>query len=271
METEFYTDSFIDTVRIAREKNISIGTGNPNANILIIESEKGFDAGRNRTSIADEITQWEKNIANGTTPQAVPVWTIDGEATEAEYNPLYPYKGQKNSVAKRDNANEGASRTWHNYQKLHDIVMHTIFKSPTINFHEEVFITALHDLTPGSPELNDIYRKEEAIKKRMAFFKESDFFQKFPIIVIACEHYPRDLSVNISNLFQVQSDGHIREIFQDKTQWYGLYHATANAQPRILVHTRLLNTNITDGMRSEIGNAIREYALQKKILTAPEE
>lgn len=272
METVFYSDNFIETVRIAREKNLSIGTGNPNAKILIIESEKGFDINRNqKESIAAETAKWEKNIAEGITPETLPAWTADGEATGEEYNPLYPYKGQKNSVSKRDNPHEGTSRTWHNYQKLHDIIMHIFYKNTVINFHEGVFITQLHDLPAGSPALSDTYQKEDAIKRKTNLFKDSAFFQSFPIVIVACEHYPRELTVNLSTLFHVQTDGHIREIFQDKTQWYGTYYAQPNVQPRVLIHTRLLNTNITDGLRNEIGNTIREYALQKKILAAPEE
>lgn len=162
-----------------------IGTGNPNAKILIIGKEVGFDIqsdnGRKQyeLEILRNISNWENDINKK--HNEIEVWNGNN------YSPLYPYKLQLLKIDNfKDNFkdwNQGTNRTWYNYQKITNLV-YPQHDNKTINFHENIFITELNS-TPSKQTKN---AKIESLEFRKSYLK-SEFFQSFPIVIIGALGY----------------------------------------------------------------------------------
>ena len=120
-----YTSEFKETLKLARDKGLFLGTGNPNAKMVFIGKEAAIDEKmypeQYKREIENNIADWENNEANKTQASAVDNWF-----EVPKYNPLYPYKGQENKIESRNKTGEiirgagGTSKTWHNYQKIID-------------------------------------------------------------------------------------------------------------------------------------------------------
>lgn len=175
-----YNDDFRDIVKTGEY----IGTGNPNAKILIIGCECAI--GKNSTQYEDEIKNnahnWQVNIDSANLG-------VDIEITDdcSSINPLYPYRGQLLKIDNKKNC--GTSRTWYNYQKLYNGIF-GYEANNIINFHEKFFITEFSTITARSKEaiIANKKLKEErksSIEKRRNLFSESAFYQKFPIVIVA--------------------------------------------------------------------------------------
>ena len=71
-----------------------IGVGNPASNILIIGKEPAIPEEKKeqrQQEIINNYEQWEVNLRNGVGVDKV----LSMDELGYEYNPLYPYKGQK--------------------------------------------------------------------------------------------------------------------------------------------------------------------------------
>ena len=86
-----------------------IGCGNPGAKILIIGKEAALDLqndqDQHRLEISSNAGQWRENINNQTGLEDVGRW-CDG----MDYNPLYPYKGQRFAIKREKTTEERALR-----------------------------------------------------------------------------------------------------------------------------------------------------------------
>ena len=132
-----------------------IGHGNPNAKILFIGQEGASDPeaskeedGRNDylRSIKANHEDWSRNIQEGIGYDNLPECCTPD--TLKNYNPLYPYKGQKFQVRSGSDeagtlkGEKGTARTWYNYQKLINRIFEllsaerkTMTKDDDIDFH----------------------------------------------------------------------------------------------------------------------------------------
>ena len=254
-----YSKEFIDAVNMAKSEDFYLGTGNPNAKVLIIGKENAHDENSDRDKSArGEIDTWLENIKNGTDASALPDSFFDHDLL----NPLYPFRGQRNTI--NNNKNGGTSRTWFNYQKLHDNIFNKGVKSEGINFHDHVFITELNDNPSPFSYLQDKLKRQASVNAKCKFFKESAFFQSFPVVILACSHYPRELGIDIISLFDVEFKGGTDHADNDTRQWYNVHYNKQGNSPKLVIHTRQLSMNIKDALLKEIAVVVKEFSLKNK-------
>lgn len=214
-----YSEEFIELVE--NHDNIKyIGTGNPNADILIIGKEVAIkmpeDEVNNSSKEIDSTgehqyevevlknrSNWEANI-HQKEPISLKAWNKYPTKKWSNGNPLYPYFGQ---LPKRDNTrNNGTSPTWVNYQKMIDIINNRK-KPDVINFHEYCFLSELSTIAAlnGTEIHKDIKLKQDrssSIEERKELWK-SKFMKGFPIVIVAAGHYPQQHNLNLEELFDV--------------------------------------------------------------------
>ena len=108
-----------------------IGTGNPDADILIIGKETSVHDNEdqyNRETL-NNYSDWQELVKNY---QSIDKTILNSHS----YSPFYPYKGQ---LFKIDNGNNrGTSRTWYNYQKLINLICKKN-ENKDIDFHEHIY------------------------------------------------------------------------------------------------------------------------------------
>lgn len=233
-----------------------IGTGNLNSNILIIGKEASINL-----NTETGLSQYQREIINNTTDWAR---DFDKKQTEIEnwngenYSPLYPYKNQSfkisnydKCIAKNDftNHNNGTSRTWYNYQKIHNLINKE--DSKVINFHENFFLT----------ELNSCPSREtrNANTKSLEFRKEylmSEFFQKFPIVIIAGLGYlnTKENENEIKKIFNVE-DAEDAKVGSLHKIWI---HYSKDRR-KIVINTRQLSSYISNDLLKAISTIINTH------------
>ncbi len=236
-----------------------VGTGNPFADILIIGKEaaisKENQAEQFKTEIENNYSAWREINDKGEFDQN----KVLAQTHITYQTPLYPYKGQ---LLKIDNGrNNGTSRTWFTYQKLHNRI-HDKKENQNINFHEDVFIT---EVNPNpSPKTKDAEIDIEKLQKRKKIFFSSDFINDFPVVIIAGVGYfntnkitPDDLN-EIERLFNVKF--HEKKLAEEKaTQPYWMHWN--EDQSRLLINTYQLSMLVTDTLLDEVSQLIKENGL----------
>lgn len=137
-----------------------IGTGNPNADILIISKELELS---DNEQIEREITNNHYNWINNLKIDADAI----GEYPTAEYNPIFPYKGKLLKT-------ERGGHTWRKYQKLSDLINNKNIKKADdkFDFHNSFFLTKINS---GLDDTNS---------KRKTMISELEFFNEFKVIII---------------------------------------------------------------------------------------
>lgn len=240
----------LDNTSSANEDFKYIGTGNPDAKILIIGKETSINAEPNEQQlkeISNNFSDWIRIISN--------------EESQVEsrnvlnYSPLYPYKGQLLKI--NNGENWGTSRTWYNYQKLYNLIVGKV-GNPNIDFHEGVFITEVNSSSSPKTKNADTssieFRKEKLLK--------SDFFQSFPIVIISGLGY-FEIKENRNEIEEIFGVRFIRkEIVNDKeSQAYWIHEGTKS--PKILINTRQLSIGVSDALLEGIAKKIRESGLLK--------
>ncbi|MBC7523705.1 MAG: hypothetical protein H7239_04630 [Flavobacterium sp.] len=133
-----YSNEFIDIVLKSKPNNLNnyIGTGNPNAKILIIGKECAVDLRQEfvqyEREIKENLINWKVNIEN-------PSLVIENWNGNSNFiNPLFPYKGQKFTIYndKKKSGKGGTSKTWYYYQKLYNRLRISTQNLPNeIDFH----------------------------------------------------------------------------------------------------------------------------------------
>lgn len=200
---------FQNAVVFANVHGMYMGTGNPNAQLLMIGKEAAISMETNEEQYKREISNnsqdWLSNIQNNSQLEDVPSWF---DQKPPVYNPLYPYKNQKNLVESRNKfgniirGNGGTSKTWHNYQQFCDAIYNDGRKSALINFHEHFFCTELNEMTGKYSK--DVKRNERLVSiQHRKFLLEQPYFQIFPITIVAVGHYVRDFNIDLESLFDV--------------------------------------------------------------------
>ena len=232
----------------AEINNFYIGTGNPNADILIIGKEISIDPKIDKgnmqcqTEIANNIMHWKRDV--GKNQKDIENYN------DSNYSPLYPYKGQKLIID--NDKNGGTSRTWYNYQKLYNLI-YPENKKDIITFHENVFITELND----SPSLKTKDANKDSLAKRKLFIKNSDFFKSFSVVIIAGLGYFK-ISKKANEIEDIFSVTCISKKSSDNNpnQNYWIHHG--NCSPKLLINTRQLSMNVTDALLKEIAEEIKK-------------
>lgn len=225
-----------------------IGTGNPNADILIIGKESSVED-KNSEQFLFELKgnykYWkEKRIYNQNAVCDFKTWK--------DYDPIFPYKGQKFNI---DNgSNGGTSRTWYTYQKL----INYIFDKPNnedIDFHKKVFITEIN----STPSRKTVDADISSINFRKDLILKSDFFQSFPIVIISGVGYFKITS----NINEIEETFNVKFLEKKlakckKSQPYWI-HSNKDDQPsKLLINTYQLSIGISDDLLIEIANLIKK-------------
>lgn len=215
-----YSEEFKELVE--NKDNIKfIGTGNPNAEILIIGKEVAitmpedyenttpnrFKDASGEDQYEAEITKnrsnWETNIHH-TDAICIKAWNKCVTLKWSNSNPLYPYYRQL--ARKNKNNNNGTSPTWINYQKMIDNIHGKEKPSTIIDFHEHCFLSELSTFAAPNGKCINSDKKKLARNKSIEERKElwtSQFMKGFPIVIVAAGHYPKQHNLNLEELFDV--------------------------------------------------------------------
>lgn len=260
-----YSKNFIAHIKEqCKNEKQYIGTGNPNAKILIIgcECAIGKDPERYAEEIVKNAQKWQMNI-----DFKVKGIHLDIIENCLYLNPLYPYKGQKHKI--NNGKNCGTSRTWLNYQKLHNQIFEC-YNSDKINFHEKVFITEFSTITAlnkkaiTEDETLNIKRKE-SIGLRAKMFEKSLFFQDFPIVIVATggAPYVDNKVVKLWEIFDV--DFKEKKICKKGKIYYNIHRNKEGGTSKLIIHTWQFGGNISDIFLIELAKLCRDFIKNNKI------
>jgi len=225
-----------------------IGTGNPNADILIIGKESSVDDKNSeqfKFELKDNFKNWQKK--RNYNQDDVPDF-----CTWDDYDPIFPYKGQKYNISNRSNS--GTSRTWFTYQKL----INNIFDTPNnkdIDFHKKVFITEVN----STPSRKTVDADISSIDFRKDFILKSDFFQSFPIVIISGVGYFY-ISSNCNEIEKIFKVQYLEKKLAGgkKSQPYWVHSSKVNQPSKLLINTYQLSIGISDDLLKEIANLIKK-------------
>lgn len=222
-----------NVLEYCNEQKLFFGEGTPTAQILIIGKECG----------------WNKKMPSADTKENIELQAKN--ATEHNLNCWLNGNGCLDQL-KADALEEWPnSPTWRNYQMLtQKIIGKEVAKYDFLNYS---FITELSQIClPNSNHLkkNDLTR--QSVEKRKSLFKK-DFFQKFPIVIMACGHYPKYFDFDIEDIFDVKWTGETTVL--SKGNYYNVHYG----KDKILIHTRQVSLGVTNQLLSEIAELSKEF------------
>jgi hypothetical protein len=239
-----YSPDFQELINLSLNNSFYIGLGNPNAKILIVGKESGFDP--------EDTLAISKYLANAT----------DWLTANHEY--LKPFTPEEKS-------HKNNNHTWQKYQRLHDLIIGVPpKKNYFIDFVTNVFTTELSDLPNTNSTLakrNKLF-KEKIIQRKKLFF-QSEFIRKFPIVVIAAldSNYISNVgtgdSREIDNIFEVEFSKLIESNNGKDKIW--LHSSTINNKPKIVIHTRQLTNGASINLQEMISREIRTFITENNI------
>ncbi|MCC5924764.1 MAG: hypothetical protein JJT77_13355 [Crocinitomicaceae bacterium] len=237
-------DLFLQMLEDSKRDNFGfIGTGNPDAKILLLGKEVATDD--SDEEYHKNLIQWERDIQKT-------VWDIPTRFYDERTNsPLCPYKGQY--LKRYDNKdNWGTSVTWINYQKLHNHIFGDSYGR--INFHKNFFISEVN----GVPSRKTNGADTSTVENRKLFFSKSSYFQNFPVVILGGVGYFKfsENQNEIEEIFGVK--------FKEKclaggkeNQPYWLHWS--EDETKLVINTHQLSMNISDKLLQEIANHISKH------------
>lgn len=270
--------SFDQLLKAAQVSNEYVGCGNPNASILIIASEPAI-------APDEERYEWEmaKNNEKWLTEGVAETIVHDGVIDDiSKFSPRFPYKGQKYSVrseVKKDEVTHirsvaGTSRTWYNYQKLLDLVRGVNrSKAELLDFHDWCFTSELNTCCAKKSSEVDEEGRRLSIAKRAGKsnrFFSSDFFQGFPIVIVASGNYVhryRDV-FSVGELFGFPAD--CKRVMSVPTRKGGRnrhldIYTRQGDFPKLLVCCTHFANRMSEEYMKAIASMIREFCADNNI------
>lgn len=264
MNAVIYNSKFNEAIELAKKKELYLGSGNPNAKIVFVGKEAAINllksSDQHTREITNNATDWNTNYVN-----KIQFSDIDNWFGVPKYNPLYPYKGQKNTVESRNKEGEivrgtgGTSKTWYNYQKIIDGIYFKDAPNKLINYHEYAFCTELNQVTgPYSKTIPKKIRKE-SIEKRKELFQEP-FFKEFPITIVAVGHYVKDFNIDLEDIFQMKFDDELsKELSEGLNKEYINVHFDDLEKPtKLLIHTNQLSM-VSNELINRLGKICNDF------------
>lgn len=270
--------SFNQLLKAAQVSNEYVGCGNPNASILIIASEPAIapDEERYKWEMAENNKKW---LTEGVAETIVHDGVIDDIS---KFSPRFPYKGQKYSVrseVKKDEVTHirsvaGTSRTWYNYQKLLDLVRGVNrSKAELLDFHDWCFTSELNTCCAKKSSEVDEEGRRSSIAKRAGKsnrFFSSDFFQGFPIVIVASRNYVhryRDV-FSVGELFGFPADS--KRVMSVPTRkggrnWHLDIYTRQGDSPKLLVCCSHFANRMSEEYMKAIASMTREFCAESKI------
>lgn len=270
--------SFDQLLKATQENNEYVGCGNPNASILIIASEPAI-------APDEERYEWEmaKNNEKWLTEGVAETIVHDGVIDDiSKFSPRFPYKGQKYSVrseVKKDEVTHirsmaGTSRTWYNYQKLLDLVRGVNrSKAELLDFHDWCFTSELNTCCAKKSSEVDEEGRRSSIAKRAGKsnrFFSSDFFQGFPIVIVASRNYVhryRDV-FSVGELFGFPADS--KRVMSVPTRKGGRnrhldIYTRQGDSPKLLICCSHFANRMSEEYMKAIASTIREFCADNNI------
>lgn len=245
-----------DILEYCEKEKLYFGEGNPNAKILIIGKEIGYGSEENKKPSLEDILE-KSEVEN--------VKNLQYWHERLENNYVNNYLKDMEKLFK-----EKPNQTWGNYQKIVNGIKGNNSTEKQFDFLNDCFITELSQISlPNSDYLkeikaDDIIRKN-SVEQRENLFRQS-FFQKFPIIIMACGHYPTTefnkkmygkYEFDIEEIFNVEYTGNIEG---EAGNYYNIHYGkTNNGNDKILIHTRQASMGVTNELLSTIANLCKEY------------
>ena len=232
------------------------GQGNPNADILIIGKEpyckKVIDPMKDRQEYLKHLDENYKHCR------------VNCFVRKTCKN--FDYYKQKYQDYNVDQKSFMELTTWSNYQTL----LYEIYKG--VKYHEEDKNIIDFERFAYTTELSSMPRPQAdydaakgMINKRLLFFKESEFIQSFPVIILACREYihnRNDDDRQIDNTFHVKYDG-------DETGkhdigsgfWFYTHHSDDGSKKQLVIHTRQFSHlyNKSNDFIVGIAGVVREH------------
>lgn len=219
-----------------------IGSGNPNAAILFIGKESRISA-----TETDRLRQYLNNAKE---------WRIHLENNTCE---TLEYPVEVNHVLRKD----WGKNTWSKYQMLSDHIWEKSSEKYKVDFLKSTFTTEIND----SPETNTSTANKSGLNKRKNLFKESEFIQSFPVVVLACSNYIRnkDKDRELDRIFNVTYDGdESGKYLYSKGNWFFVHHN--KDKTKLVIHTRQLSANVDSVLLKEMGKVIRCHLFETGII-----
>lgn len=238
-------ESFLEMLDRAKESDITyIGTGNPDAKILIIGKESSLDETKpdnkgHMELLKKNIELWDRDKKKSI--DQIAAWD------NGNFSPMYPYKYQKHKI--NNGSNLGTSKTWYNYQKIHN---HIFGESDVVNFHENIFTTEVNS-TP-SPKNKDA--DTSSIKKRKEFISKSEFFKKFPVVIIDGVGY-FEIAENKNEIEEIFDVTFVKNIGDKKNQ--PIWVHKGNNFPQLVINTYQMSYNVSDERLKRMGDLIKLF------------
>lgn len=254
-----YSSEFKEIVAKCQQKGFYLGTGNPNASILVIGKECAIEPNSEQfqREINNNINDWNNNINQNIQFEDISQYVNN---PDPKYNPLFPYKGQRLAVRKERKDKKiindgGTSDTWVNYQKLNNKIFEEKSNLNDIDFHKFFFITEMNEVVSKTSEISKKETKEyilKSIRERLDFFKNDHwFFQKFPIVILACgKKYISDQE--IQNNFGVKIS---KEKTLKKGQYFRVFYN--DDKTKLVINTRQFSSGVLETLIIEIANEIK--------------
>lgn len=235
-----YSKEFKEFVENGQNNPYYVGTGNPNANILFIGKESAIsdDNSEGKKWYHKNASDWRTHITNNTCE-------------------ILSYPIPENHAFRKEKS--WGKNTWSKYQKLTNYIFDREHKSYFIDFLENVFTTEIND----SPNKNTTTANKSKLNDRKSLFKESDYIQNFPVIVLACSNYVKNNNEarEIDEIFKVKySDGKT----YTKTNWFFSHYN--DDKTKLVIHTRQLSANVKPELLKDMGEVIREHLITLKLL-----
>lgn len=225
---------FSNVLEYCSKEKFFLGEGSPTSRILIIGKECGWN---------------NKKMPNPDKKENI----ILQEKCSTEHNLDCWLNGngrldQLKTDALKDWPN---SPTWRNYQTLVQTIIGK--EIPKYDFLDYSFITELSQIClPNSNYLKNNDLTKESIEKRKSLFKK-DFFRKFPIVIMACGHYPKKFNFDIEDIFDVKWTGETTIL--SKGNYYNVHYGKS----KILIHTRQVSIGVTNQLLFEIAELCKKY------------
>lgn len=158
--------------------------------------------------------------------------------------------------------------TWNNYQKMIEQIFPQIEFNPNVySFEDYAFTTELNTVFRPQAELDD--KTVKNIDERLLFFKESEFINRFPVILLACGNFisndeERGYLINrtFGVEFDVELDSKGKPRGEHKNEyksghWFYTHHSKDGK--RLVIHTRQLSNLFDYGILKDMASVIREH------------
>lgn len=222
---ELYKESFKTLVLQGIVNNTYIGTGNPNSKILIVGKEGSCDVREEEICFAQ---QWLPKIGNN---------------EHVDFN-------EPNTLK------EG--HTWNKYQKLHDYIFEKseiYHRKDNFDFQERFFTT---EMNINRSKISKEASKAGMQERKNTFFKQSEFIQQFPVIILACGNYIKNNESirEIDDIFGVEFDREYNTSTPNPQSFWTHYNPN---KTKLVIHTRQLSMDVSNDLLIEMANVIKKH------------